>query len=276
MRTRVYRWIGLALAAAGAAAAAEGQELERLARAANGTVTFAYPAAANVCGTGDGVLIREPDGSTTFISGRLSSHDWRAWRSGDPPCRTGHARVRMTRSHGGWTGIRVAVGADGHDDGPRTRHLGYFTGQDAADFLLAAAVRSDTRAARELILAAAIADDAVTWPMLLAMARDRTLASATRRSAMHWLGRQAAREAVDALGGILRDRTEADEIREAAIFALSQLPDDQAVPILIHVVRTMGDDPRLVNRALFWLAGFDDPRAVAVFEEILAAPGATP
>lgn len=264
MILRSCRWIGVALALGATAAAGQQPEL----RDADGTVRFAYPAASNVCGTGDGILIREPDGSSMLVSGRLSTRDWQDWRVGDPPCRTGDARVRLTRSQDRWTDVRLVVG-DGAQPEPGVRDLGYFAGQDAADALLEAARSSGGRAARDLMLAAAVARDAIIWPQLLDLARDRSLGTRVRESALHWLGRQAAREAVAALGGIVRDRTEDDRIREAAVFALSLLPEDQAIPILIDVVRST-DDPRVVNRALFWLAEFDDPRATAVFEEILA------
>lgn len=172
----------------------------------------------------------------------------------------------------GWARARLSVGDGAADVSPpgseRARDLGYYTGQEAADFLLRAARRSERRAARDLLLAAVLAGDAEVWPELLAMARDRALPSEVRESAVHWLGRRAAREAVAELGGIVRDRTESDRIREAAVFAISQLPDDQAIPLLIEVVRTI-EDPRVVKRALFWLADFDDPRAVGLFEEIL-------
>ncbi len=278
----------MALAIAGAASAADGQSLAESARATDGPVALAYPAASNVCGAGDGILIRELDGSTVFVTGRMSHGDWRSWRDGDPPCRTGDVRVRLRPAgDGGWTAVAVTIGGSGRDSngaagssagdrsaraGPGPRQLGFVAGQEAADFLLDAARRSAPDAARNLVLAAAIAADAEIWPELLAMARDRSLPSRARQTALHWLGRRAAREAVAGLGGIVRDRTEDDRIREAAVFAISQLPDDEAIPMLVEIVRTM-DDPRVVNRALFWLADFDDPRAVAVFEEILASSG---
>jgi len=271
------RWIGVALALAGAvsivagATPLAGQDLEAAARSAEGSVQLAYPAADNVCGAGDGVLIQEPDGSTMFISGRATTREWRRWREGRLPCETGDVTVRMRRDGDGWTDVRLAVGEPA-STAAGARDLGYVTGQAAADFLLAAARTSDRRSSHDLVLAAAIAGDAEIWPELLDMARDRSLNTRTRQAALHWLGRRAARQAVAGLGGIIRDRTEDDEIRETAVFALSQLPDDQAIPLLIEVVRTM-DEPRVVNRALFWLAEFDDPRAVGLFEEILSGPG---
>lgn len=285
MISRGIRWIGAALAIAGAASASDAQTLTRDARDATGPIVLAYPAAPNVCGTGDGILIRDLDGSTMFVSGHLSHTGGRSWRDGEPPCRTGDVRVWMRRSGTGWADVGIAVGGTARrpgtgpgqagvtpsgaerSDGPATE-LGSFTGQEAADFLLDAARRSDGKAARQLILAASIAADAEVWPELLAMARDRSLPSRLRESAIHWVGRRAAAEAVEGLGGIVRDPTEEDRVRQAAVFAISQLPDDQAIPMLIDVVRTM-DDARVVSRALFWLAEFDDPRAVGLFEEIL-------
>lgn len=266
---RVYRWIGLALALAGAAASGSGQEPEG--GPAGESVRLGFPARPGVCGTGDGILIREGDGSTTFLSGRVDHESGRRWRDGDPPCRVGDVVVTAVRSSdGSWAAARLSI-----DDyatlavEPGAEDRGYMTGQAAADLLLGEVRGADGRTARTLILAASLARDAMVWPELAKLARDRTLGSAVRGSALHGLGRRAAREAVATLDSVLSDPTEADEIRAAAVFALSQLPPDQAVPRLIEVVRTI-DDARVRSRALFWLADFDDPRAVELFESILA------
>ena len=267
---RVYRWIGLALALAGAATSATGQEL---APGDAGSVRVAFPARPGVCGTGDAILIREPDGSTTYLSGHASHQTWRRWREEDPPCRVGDVVVTaVRRPAGGWTDVALSIDdAAALPPGP-DQDLGYADGQAAADVLLGEVRRAAVPSARSLLVAASLARDAVIWSALAELARDRSLAPEVRKSALHWLGRRAAREAASELGSVVRDPTEADEIREAAVFGLSQLPADRAVPLLIEVVRTL-DDARVRSRALFWLAGFDDPRAVDLFESILAAPG---
>ena len=260
----------LFLAAATGSAAA--QDLPSVLRAADGeTVAFSFPARPGVCGAGDAILIREPDGSTTFLSGRISGRasggDWRRWREEEPACEAGAVVVEARSEGGTLTDVRVRVGGPAAGAGdPLPVSL---QGQAAADYLLEAAETAATRDARDLILAAALAADAVRWPGLLRLSKDRRLPSGTRKAAVHWLGREAAAESARELGGIVRDRTEEDEVREAAVFAVSQLPREQAVDLLIEVVRTV-PDARVRSRALFWLADMDHPRAIALFEEILS------
>ena len=261
--------LAAALALAAAAAPAAAQDLAARVRAAgDATVAFGFPARPGVCGAGDAILIREPDGTSTFMTGHMSGGDWRRWRDGDVPCETGDVVVSARAAGGTLEDVRVAVGeppAAGEDG----TVLGLVSGQDAVDFLLDAARRARVRDADRLILAAALAADAERWPALLRLAKDRSLARETRKDALHWLGREAAAQVGGEIGGIVRDRTEEDEVREAAVFALSQLPDEQAVTLLIEVVRTV-PDARIRGRALFWLAETEDPRAIALFEEILS------
>jgi hypothetical protein len=265
---RAIRWIGWALALAGAASSASAQ-----AAAGDGgpdSVRLSFPARPGVCGAGDGILIRDRDGSTSFVSGHRTRTGPTRWEEGEPPCREGPVTVVATRRAGRWDAVRVSVGgAPGEPPGSRVvgRRL---TGQAAADLLLGAVPDAEDGAARSLILGASLAADAVIWPEMARLARDRSLTPAVRKSALFWLGQRAAREAGASLDDVIRDPTEADEIREAAVFGLSQLPADDAIPRLISVVRTV-DDPRVRSRALFWLAGFDDPRAVDLFEDLLAS-----
>jgi hypothetical protein len=278
---RAPRWIGVALAFAGAGTAipgpSAGQDVARLVRDTDeARIRLAFPARPGVCGTGDGILIREADGSTLYLGRRSVSHRT-DWREGDPPCEVGNVAVDLERDGAAWSDVDVGVVPVNAAPvaGPGHRDLGIVGGQAAVDFLLAEGARADPRIARELLFGAALADDAVAWPGLLDIARDRSLPDRTRRSALRWLGREAAAEAVRGVGGIIGDRTESDEIREAAVFALSRLPDDRAVPLLIDVART-SDDARVRGQAFFWLAGFDDPRVTALFEEILGTTGTGP
>jgi cytochrome c1 len=257
--------VGLAAATTGGAASpAAGQELSRAARSGGPQVRLSFPARPNVCGAGDGILVRERGGSTMLMG--VSTRGWRSWRDGEPPCETGDVQVSLELADDRIESVGLRVGSP--DPDASGTDLGRQTGADAARFLLAEARTAAPDASRRLITAASLAADAETWPALLELARDRSLASRTRKSALHWLGRAAADEAVAAMGGIVRDRTEADEIREAAVFGLSQLDDGRGVPLLIDVVRTV-PDARVRSRALFWLADSEDPRAIELFEEIL-------
>ena len=250
-----------------ATAPAVAQELSRELRAGEDPrASLSFPARANVCGAGDAILVRGTDGSSIYhTGGRSSWYGAAGWDAGDSPCETGDVRVELGLRLDRVARVDLRVGT--YEAGPG-RDLGRVRGQSAVDFLLAEARHAEPDAARRLILAASLAADAVVWPALLEMARDRALPAEIRKTAVHWLGREAAAEAVRELGGIVRDRRESDEIRETAVFALSQLPDDQAVSRLIEVVRDV-DDARVRSRALFWLAEKQDPRALALFEEIL-------
>ncbi len=237
---------------------------------ANTDQRWVFPSRSNVCGTGDGIVIRSGDGSTSYVHGRSHTIRLGDRQPDDPPCESGVVVVDLDGPAGDRSRVRLAVTSEARamriDAGSE-----WLAADATAERLLDEARRVlDRRVAGRLVMAAALAD-AVVWPGLLEMARDRGLHQGARKSAIHWLGRQAAAAVAPALDDMVRDPTEADGIRDAAVFALSQLPDDQAVPRLIELVRSSGD-ARVQNKALFWLAGFDDPRAVALFEEILAGP----
>lgn len=249
------------------------QQIER-SRAA--LVRFSFPARPGVCGAGNAILVREPDGRVTFMN--HDGGDVDGWRAGQPPCDTGDVRVTAERDGGRIRRFRVRVGARprgpdaGDPAGAMAADFGRVSGQAAADALLGLVPAAEPRPAGRMILAASLADRATTWPALLRIGRDRTLDDRIRKDALFWAARQAEAKVVDELGGIARDRTEDDEVRAAAVFALSQLPVDQAVPRLLELGRT-ASDPFVRGKALFWLAQFDDPRVVDAFEEILAGGG---
>jgi hypothetical protein len=260
---RACRWIGIAVALVGAAAGARGQEPP----SGEPEVEIRFPARPGVCGTGDGVLIRNPDGSTSWHTGHGA---WTRFEGDppDPPCRTGDVVVRLERTGDRWSRVRLAVGRRPLGVGARP-----LPGDVAAAFLLDRVPEARDGVVPTLILAASLAG-AETWPRLLELARDRSLRPAARKAAVHGLGREAAGEAVAGLGGIVGDPTEEDEVREAAVFALSRLPRDRSVPLLIDLART-SPDARVRSRAFFWLADLDDPRALALFEEVLQGGGGT-
>jgi hypothetical protein len=121
---------------------------------------------------------------------------------------------------------------------------------------------------------AVLADSAVVWPALLAIARDsaRSGKHAPRSTAAFWLSRFAA-AARDGRPGDIAERDSSDEsgdsdVRGSAVFALAQLPRSEGIPSLIDVART-NRDPHVRNKALFWLGQSGDPRAYTLFEELL-------
>ncbi|MEO7476591.1 MAG: HEAT repeat domain-containing protein [Gemmatimonadales bacterium] len=138
--------------------------------------------------------------------------------------------------------------------------------QAAAELLgLVEARRTD---AEEVIFAAALADSAVVWPVLLRIARRAELPLEVRRQAVFWLGQAAGDAAARGLDAIAADQGDDLDVREQAVFALSDRPANEGVPALIRIAGT-NPHPELRKKALFWLGQSEDPRALALFEELL-------
>lgn len=226
----------------------------RIAGVRDGKVRLSFAARPGVCGHGRSINFRSDD----F---RSDNRDW------ESTCEPGPVRVALTLDDGEVSRIRTYVGgrwrptADGTD-------FGTVPSAEAADYLLGLAERLDTPAADDAVLPATLAAGTTVWPRLLGIARDRSRASKVRKSAVFWLGQEAAAAATDGLAGIVDDRAEDREIRKSAVFALSQRPDDESVPVLIRIARTH-PDPEIRKSALFWLAQSDDPRVIDLFEELL-------
>ncbi|HEX5633474.1 MAG TPA: HEAT repeat domain-containing protein [Gemmatimonadales bacterium] len=216
------------------------------------TVRLAYATKPGVCGNGDrGVSLRgQADGWT-------------------PDCEQGPAHVTIRVSGGEVTDISTRVGGrwlpkEGVTD------LGTVPPREATRLFLGLA-RRDDRGANDAIFAAMIADSADVWRDLLAMARTSTLRKDVRKSAVFWVGQEAADAATRGLREVVGDASIDRDVRESAVFALSQRPRDEAVPALLDVART-NQDPKLRRSAIFWLGQTEDPRALAYFEEVLGRP----
>jgi hypothetical protein len=217
---------------------------------ANLRVSFA--ARPGVCGNGS-------QGIT--ISDDHDSEDW----VGD--CERGPVRVSLRVRSGRVIEASTHVGGHWRIPTAGTTDLGTLPAKEAASALLALAEHAEDDAG-DLITAATLADSATVWPTLIKLARDRRLATETRRQAVFWLGQAAGVAATRGLDSIARDSTGDLEVRKQAIFALSQRPAAEGVPALINIART-NRHAELRKTALFWLGQSEDPRAIALFEEIL-------
>jgi hypothetical protein len=191
-------------------------------------------------------------------------------------CREGSALVEVTLEGGMATDVTLV--APGRSPAAGSREVGRVAPEVAVRWLLDDVVRADPVLARDAVegalVAAVIADSVVVWPDLLEVTLDRDIPSRTRKSAIFWLGQEAAEVVTDALVATAGDDSEAAEIREAAVFAISQGDPGESVPALMTLAR---EAPAADTRrsALFWLAQSDDPRVPAFFGEILrAGPGA--
>ena len=244
-------------------ATAQGQGIgDRIAAAKDGTVRLAYAVKEGICGDGETFIRDRSKGENNYI-GEWSGNG-RGWR--ERPCEPGPARVAISKLDGSVTRVKVYVGGDWRSDGTTITDLGMLSAPAAAKALVALAGKEHR--AGQAIFAAIIADSAVVWPDLLAIAKNGSAPTANRKDAVFWLSQEAGDAATKGLSELAEDADQDREVRDQAVFALSQLPADKGVPILIRLART-NKDPKVRRKALFWLGQSDDPRALALFEEIL-------
>lgn len=257
-RTRIHGAAGLALFAAVALLPAQSSLRGRVEGAGDARVQFSYPARVDVCGAGGWIQIGT---STSLSSGSGITNSGGFER---PPCRRGPVVVRVTRSGGVVVGVDTELAPEATPEG--VTDLGRVSGAAAAEYLLDLAARADGRPAREAILPAVLADSAVVWPGLIALARNRAIARTVRSGAMSWLGREIdrasgadARQSSAALIGLATDSDETTPIRQQAVqvLARSERADLAALTRMAN-----GTDSWLRQAAVQALASSGDPRAL--------------
>ena len=232
--------------------------------AAPGTVAFAFPSRAGVCGDGQSYI---RVGRHT-VMGNSTEHGYDVSR-----CVAGPVRVRLTRSAGEVTAVDATVGptpSDGATD------LGMVTAVEGSAYLLDLAERSD-RVAERAIAPALLGEGVDAAQRLLAIARTkRGGQGGTRHEPLFWAGQYAAAKLrggadpfarIDPFGAEV-GCDEKDEQRHA-VFVLSQLRHEAAVPSLVDVVQH-NRDACIRGTALFWLVESGDDRAVDVVASVLA------
>jgi HEAT repeat protein len=186
------------------------------------------------------------------------------------PCVFGPVQVRLTRVDGAVTRVQTWVGPVRER---QARDLGAVGAAEAARYLMDIAARGTPHAGAKAILPAVLADSAVVWPELLAIARDSdTRSRGTRREALMWLSRFAS----GAVAGRPNDpfveddepRTDEEDLKIHAVFVLSQLRNDGGVPELLDIARN-NRSTRVRSSAMFWLGQSGSPRAIELFEGVL-------
>ena len=245
------------------------QPLERrVAGAPDGSVRFSFAAKPGVYGNGRNMISWDCDKGNCHnrqVDGNWDDHD--DW---DMPCDSGPVRVALTKSSGRITDLRVYVGGEWRPSTTAT-DLGTVGTKDAATYLLALALKDESRASEKAIFPAVLADSVTIWPDLLKVAKADNVSRKVKRSAVFWLGQAAGDAATRGLTDLVDDGGADREVRETAVFALSQRPRDEGVPALIRIAR-QNKDPDLRRKAIFWLGQSDDPRALSLFEELLTRP----
>jgi HEAT repeat protein len=245
------------------------QPLERrVAAAPDGSVRFSFAAKPGVYGNGRNMISWDCDKGNCHnrqVDGNWDDHD--DW---DMPCDSGPVRVALTKSSGRITDLRVYVGGEWRANTTAT-DLGTVGTKDAASYLLALALKDESRASEKAIFPAVLADSVTIWPDLLKIAKADNVSRKVKRSAVFWLGQAAGDAATRGLTDLVDDGNADHEVRETAVFALSQRPRDEGVPALIRIAKE-NKDPDLRRKAIFWLGQSDDPRALSLFEELLTKP----
>jgi hypothetical protein len=240
---------------------ADAQSLaSRVAAVGTGAVSFHFTPRAGICG----------DGEHFIRTGRHQYYgSWSAHR-GMEPCIAGPVQLRLDVEDGAVTRVQYWVGPLRDR---LARDLGAVPAPEAASYLLTLVRDAPPRTSVKAIMTAVLADSAVVWPALLAVAKDGFRPSGTRREAMMWLSRFAS----GAVAGLPNDPfvefdsgSEDEDLKTHAVFVLSQLPRGEGVPQLIDVAKS-NQSWRVRSQALFWLGQSNDARVVSVFESVLAA-----
>ena len=228
----------------------------RIAAAPDGEVRMTFTARPGLCDHHHRYMSGDDDGDIEYD---------------EDECDDGPVRVVLWMSEHDVKKLHVHIG--GHWR-PRANititDLGAVPASAAADYFLKLAEQKPTHVGHDAVFPATLADSAQQvriWPRLIALARDESKPTETRKNAVFWLG-QAAANASGALDSLVKDDDVNRDVRESAIFALSQRPRDEGVPILIDVAKN-NHDPELRRKAMFWLGQTGDPRAIALFEAIL-------
>jgi len=268
---RVARGGRVAVIAALAAlltAGAQGQGLGRqVEKVRDGTVRFSFASRPDVCGDGRGNIGSRNDRRTVSVSGGSRSYSRSSRGEWEYDCESGPVRVAMDIADGHVIEVRAYVG--GRWRAGDATDLGTVGVKEAVDYLLDVVAKGTGRAAGAAIFPATLADSTVTWPRLLALAKDDSRTRDARHQAVFWVGQAAGEKATEGLKEVVGDAAADRDVRLQAVFALSQRPRDEGVPALINVAST-SKDGQIRKQAIFWLGQSNDPRALKYFEEILA------
>jgi hypothetical protein len=245
---------------------AYGQDLARRVGAAvksgNGTVRFHFDAKPEVEVCDQGI--------------RMGEHRYLQWRShgwDDEPtnCTRGFLEVELATQGASVEDVRILSHRSDRTAG--AADLGEVPAPDAAHYLISVARgRASRRAAEHAMLPALLADAGEIWPDLMDIAKDRSIESGVRRSALFWIGQAAGDVVAKDLREVATGNEEDQDIRDAAVFALSQRPPDEGVPALMDLARSAGQ-AKTRRTAMFWLAQSEDPRVLPFFREILVGGG---
>jgi HEAT repeat protein len=260
---RVAAWAALFAPAVGAQSLAD-----RVNNAPAGAVQFTFAARPGVCGNGHSFIQL---GNSSFYGSYSGSY--MTTSSGDvvrtDVCQNGPVRVVVDRAGREIISIQSYVGVPTPPVTPPTINatdLGRVSGQQAADFLLDVASKSEGRVGRDALFPATLADSASTTDRLIAIARNQALSRDTRRSALSNMnnsvlaGQVLPARAADAIVAIARDETDNQSVRQSALSVLARLEHGVGIPALIDLSKQQGYT-WLSKESIAALSRSGDPRA---------------
>jgi HEAT repeat protein len=230
----------------------------RIDAARAGHVQFSFAARPGVCGNGRSYIQTAPGN----FSGSFNTSISETLRV--DPCEPGPVRVLLDRAGREIIAIQTFVGpATTRTDGT---DLGQIPAQQAADYLLQLASRSEGRVGRDAIFPATLAENAQVLNGLVNIARTQGLARETRSSALSYMGRSSEQVAavpanvVETLLVVARDESDNLQVRRQAMAVLGRLEHGAGIPPLVELTRQT-NSMWLTREAMTVLASSGDPRA---------------
>jgi HEAT repeat protein len=229
---------------------------DRVNGASASAVQFSFAARPGVCGNGR-TYIMTGNGNTygNFYSTDVSRTE---------PCQNGPVRVVIDRAGREIISVQAYVGDGQLSTG--AQDLGKVGGQQAADFLVDIAARTEGRVGRDAIFASSLADSATTTDKLIAIARNQNLSRNTRSAALSYMswsvpaGNAVPARAADAMVAIARDEADNQQVRQQALSVLSRLEHGAGIPALIDLSKQQGYT-WLAKESIAALSRSGDPRA---------------
>ena len=224
--------LALSAAARPAPLAAQGTDIaRRVGSAPDGLVKMTYAARDGVCGDGRSFIAEATSAgrgldvwfmegvSMTNVSGDVGAR-----------CVAGPARLLLVVRDHRVIAVQPFVGPPSPATERPGSELGSVATADVSRYLLDLAAHGREDVARNAILAAAIADSVRIARELSAIARNKTLASPVRESALRWVGRTAIREgdrdALVVARTIAEDAEDRPEVRDRAIRVIGEQEPD--------------------------------------------------
>lgn len=232
----------------------------RVDAAAPGHVQFSFAARPGVCGNGRSYIQTAP-GSFTGSFNTSINETLRM-----DPCEPGPVRVILDRANREIIAVQTYVGPASAL--PPNTDLGRVSAQQATDYLLDLAARSEGRVGRDAIFPATLADSASIMDGLVRVARNQALPRETRSSALTHIGRSSERvhtippSVVETLVFVARDESDNLNVRKQAITVLGRLEHGSGIPQLVELAR-QSTSTWLARESMSVLASSGDPRARA-------------